>query len=205
MEEKQETQKKKLGTGGKIAIGCGAITLLGIIIFVIITVVGIAGLGKVIEDVDKQQQERETAEEDAFNNPSSIGESVIVGDIEWFVVGARDLGNTLKSTYGDWGEDCVAKSGTFIEVDLKVKNNGTGMVSLTDLYLYDSEKREFVTSSDVFSCVEGNLFILDNINPGIELSYIAVYEVPEESEGFRLKVGNLDFLKSGHEYISLGF
>ncbi|MCC7571574.1 DUF4352 domain-containing protein [Candidatus Micrarchaeota archaeon] len=204
MAEQEIAPKKKLGTGAKIAIGCGGITLLGIIIFVIITIAGIAGVAKVADNVDKAQKDREASEQEAFDNPYQIGEEVVVNDVQWIVTEAQNLGSTLKSKYGSFGDNCVANSGTFVKVIVKIKNNSSQMVSVSNLYLYDSQKREFITSSNVFGCIEDDLFILDNINPGIEKTFVAVYEIPDGAESLRLKVGNLDLFTEGHKYVSLG-
>lgn len=204
MVEKDTTPKKKLSTGAKIAIGCGGITLLGIIIFVILTIAGIAGVAKVVEEVDNQQTEQENTENEAFNNPSQLGEAVVVNDVQWIVTEGENLGSTLKSKYGSYGDDCVANSGTFVKVVVKIKNNSSQMVSVSNLYLYDSQKREFITSTDVYSCIEDDLFVLDNINPGIEKTFVAVYEIPDGAPDLKLKVGDLDIFTEGHKYVSLG-
>jgi hypothetical protein len=202
MAEQEKAPKKKLGTGAKIAIGCGGIILLGIIIFIALAIAGVNTFSKVVNEVDQQIQEEEQQDEDKFNNPAGLGEVVTVGDIEWKVTGVEELGSTLESTYG--GEDCVANSGEFVQVTIELTNNGSEMASVTNLYLYDSNKREFITSSDIYGCVDDELYLLDNINPGITKTFIAIYEIPEDSEGLRLKVGDLDLFTEGHEYISLG-
>ncbi|MCD4756076.1 DUF4352 domain-containing protein [bacterium] len=204
MAEQENTPKKKLGTGAKVAIGCGGITLLGIIIILIITIAGVAGVAKVVEEVEIQQTEQEVAEQETFDEPSQIGEVIVVDDVQWIVTEAKDLGSTLKSSYGAYGDDCVANSGTFIKVTIKIKNNSKEMVSVSDLYLYDSEEREFITSSDVYSCIEDELFIFDNINPGIEKTFVAVYEVPDDATDLKIKVGDLDFFSNEYKYVSLG-
>jgi len=48
------------------------------------------------------------------------------------------------------------------------------------------------------------LFIAENINPGLERTYTVVYEVPADSKDFILEITNLEFM-SDKAYISLGF
>lgn len=204
-------EKKKMGTGAKIAIGCGVIILLGIVVVVILAVAGVSFMSRVAEDlsdvtdVDFTEQENDDESVEESSEIFQLGETVTVDDIEWVLVDAENIGNRMKSQLGEYGEDCVAKSGEFIQLTLKAKNNRKEMATLSNLYLYDSEGREFVTSSDVIFCVEDDMWLIDNINPGIERTFLAVYEVPEDASGFKLKVGNLDMWKTGHEYISLGF
>ncbi|MCK9368533.1 DUF4352 domain-containing protein [Candidatus Dojkabacteria bacterium] len=199
MADQVNVPKKKMGTGAKVAIGCGVLLLLGIIITVIIVYSGIAGLSKISDNLNKQDD----AKQQAFDNPSKIGQEVAVNDIIWKLTAAKNLGSTLKSTYG--GENCVANSGTFVKITVTIKNNGKDLATVTDLDLYDSQKREFVTSSDVTGCVSDTLFLLDNINPGIEKTFVAVYEIPNGATGLRLKVGDLNLFTSDEKYISLGF
>lgn len=205
MSEQNKADKKGLGTGGKVLIGCGALTLLVIVGIVIIGALGAAGVAKVANEVKNQQVEDKKKEENLFNKPYKLGEQVVVSDVQWTLTEAKPLGKTLKSLFGEFGDDCVANSGQFIKIQVKIKNNSKEMVSVTNLPLLDSQKREFITSSDVFGCVEDDLFILDNINPGIEKTFVGIYEIPSDAKDLRLKVGDLKLLEDNTSYISLGF
>lgn len=196
--------KKGMSTGVKVLIGCGAFILLAVICFVIASALGLAGLSKVATEIDNSTQASADAEKTAFDNPSKLNEAVVVEDVQWTLTQASDLGSTLKSTYS-YGDDCVANSGKFIKVVVKVKNNSSSMVSVTDLNLYDSAKNEYVSSSDVYGCTTDDLFILSNVNPGIEETFTAIYEVPSTSSGFKVKVSDLNLFSAVHKYISLGF
>jgi len=141
----------------------------------------------------------------SFDNPYVLGEVVTVDNVDWTLTEAQNLGSTLSSSYGEYGSPCVANSGSFVRITVKVKNNSDKMVTVTDINLYDASKREFITSSDVFGCVDDALFLLDNINPGIEKTFSGVYEIPSDATGLRVKVGDLNMFKADEEYISLGF
>jgi len=162
---------------------------------------GILGTASVVEE---QQKEQANKEEQIWNNPKKLNEKITVGNIDWTVVEAQNLGSTLKSKYGQYGTDCNANSGKFVKVTVKVKNNDKEIRTLTNVDLFDSQKREFKISSDVFGCVDGDVWILENINPGIEKTYVAVYEVPSDAKNLRLKVGDMDLLSDEYEYIELG-
>jgi hypothetical protein len=168
----------------------------------------LASASKLIDEVKDMIQEFDGGEniivEELFNNPKSIKEPVIVGDLEWVVTSAKDLGSSLKNNYLD-GDDCVSDNGKFIEVEVKVKNHGKTQKNITNLDIYDSEKNAFSTSFDVFECVASDYFLGGNINPGLEKKLKLVYEVPTTSSDFRLKVEDFDFLSTKHQYISLGF
>ena len=202
----QTTQagKKGMSTGVKIAIGCGALILLLVVCFIIASVAGLTGLSKLSEEVEKTTQESEEKKDTAFENPSNMNEPVTVSEVEWTLLNAEDLGSTIPSRY-EFSEDCVANSGKFIKISMKVKNNSKAMASVSSLNLYDSEQNEYITSSDLFDCIEDDIYILDNINPGIEKTFVGVYEVPATANGFKVKVGDMDLFEDNYKYISLGF
>lgn len=197
--------KKGMGTGAKLAITCSCLVVLAIGAGVVLGGAGLFGATKVVNEVSKEIDKQEDRDTEAFANPKSLGVPVIVNDVQWTVTGAENLGSTIKSKYPTIVDDCVANSGNYVKVAFKIKNNSNDMVTVTDVYLYDSTKREYVTSSDVSSCVDDELFILDNINPGIENSFVAIYEVPADASGLRVKVGDLDLFTEDHEYVALGF
>lgn len=196
--------KKGMSTGVKVLIGCGVLTLLVVICVVATSLLGLAGVSKVATEIDNSIKESESNDQKELENPSKMNEAVVVGEVQWQLVAAEDKGDVIKTEYS-YGDDCVANSGKFIMITVKVKNNSNDMVSIMDLDLYDSENNEYTTSSDVYSCVDDSLFILSNINPGIEKTFNAYYEVPKTASGFKVKVGDLDLFSSSYKYISLGF
>ncbi|MCA9379713.1 DUF4352 domain-containing protein [Candidatus Dojkabacteria bacterium] len=202
----QTTQvgKKGMSTGVKIAIGCGGLLLLLVVCFFVASMAGFAGLSKISEEVEKTTQESEEQKDTAFENPASMNEAVVIDDVEWTLLSGSDLGSTIPSV-SEYSDDCVANSGKFIKLTLTVKNNSKKMVSVSNLDLFDSEQNQYITSSDVYNCSEDDIFILDNINPGIEKTFTGIYEVPSTASGFRVKVGDLDFFTDNYKYISLGF
>lgn len=193
-----------MGKGTKIVLSCVGLVILGVICFIVISAMGLGAVSKVANDIDNQTKASEEKEKTAFDNPEKISTPIIVKDVQWTVVEAKDLGSNLKSKYGAYGTDCNANSGKFIQVKLKIKNNGKEIATLTNLDLYDSEKNEYKTSTDVYGCIEGDLYILDNINPGIEKTFVAIYEVPTTAQGLKVKVGDLSFFTNDHRYVSLG-
>lgn len=196
--------KKGMSTGVKVLIGCGALIVLSIICFLVASALGLAGLSKVSTEITNNVQQSETDEKNAFENPSKLGEAVTVDDVQWTLVSAKDIGSSLKSTYS-YGDDCVSASGKFVRVEVKAKNNSAEKISVYNLYLYDSAKSEYSTSTDVSSCSSDDLFFLESINPGIEKTFVAIYEVPKTSSSFKLKVGDVNIFSLKHKYISLGF
>jgi len=168
------------------------------------------------EEVSKIEKEEEIVEETAEepaeeaevgskDNPYSINESIIINnEVNWKILSAEDLGGTLEAI-DRWSDDKTT-TGKFIKVRFTVKNVGKEMKTITDLRLFDNEDREFTIYSESFGYIEDEeeLFLLDNINPGLERTYTVVYEVPADSKDFILEITNLEFM-SDKAYISLGF
>jgi len=156
---------------------------------------------KIIEEV-KTKEEAEVGSKD---NPYSINESITINnEVNWKILSAKDLGDTLEAI-DRWSDDKTT-TGKFIKVRFTVKNVGKEMKTITDLRLFDNEDREFTIYSESFGYIEDEeeLFLLDNINPGLERTYTVVYEVPADSKDFILEITNLEFM-SDKAYISLGF
>ncbi len=162
----------------------------------------------VVEEPAEEIEEVEAIEEPEIGskeNPCSINESITINnEVNWKILSAEDLGDTLEAI-DRWSDDKTT-TGKFIKVRFTVENIGKEMKTITDLRLFDDEDREFTTYLETFGYIEDEeeLFIADNINPGLERTYTAIYEVPTDSKNFILEVTNLEFM-SDKAYISLGF
>lgn len=158
---------------------------------------------KIVEEAEEFKIKE--AEIGSKENPYSINENITINnEVNWKILSAEDLGDTLEAI-DRWSDDKTT-TGKFIKVRFTVKNVSKEMKTLTDLRLFDNEDREFVTYDEIFGYIEDEeeLFLLDNINPGMEGTYTVIYEVPADSKGFILEVTNLEFM-SDKAYISLGF
>ena len=99
----------------------------------------------------------------------------------------------------------MVTSGRFIFVRFAVKNLDSEMKTLTDVKLVDNQGREYTADSDSFMYIQNQeeLFILDNINPGITKAYSTIYEVPLDAKGLMFEATDLSFI-SENAYIDLG-
>lgn len=164
---------------------------------------------KEVSKIEKEEEiVEETAEEAEIgskDNPYSINESITINnEVNWKILSAKDLGGILEAI-DRWSDDKTT-TGKFIKVRFTVKNIGKEMKTLTDLRLFDDEEREFVTYDESFGYIEEEeeLFLLENINPGMEKTCTVIYEVPKDSKDFILEITNLEWA-SDKAYISLGF
>jgi len=137
------------------------------------------------------------------NNPWSRDDLVRVGKVEWKILEVEDLGSVLESS--NMFIDDKKTSGKFILVRFIVKNLDSDMKTMTDLTVVDNRDREFETFSESSFYIEDEeeLFLLDNINPGISKTYTLIYEIPEDANELMLEVTSLEFA-GDREYIDLG-
>jgi len=221
----------------KIIIGCTIATIVSICIVVAVSF-GIYKISenkkeadrieaeelaeaKVKEKEQREQERKQTTidkkkaakqkEDNLWNNAAKTGETVDMGGVEWTVIEAQDKGTRLETTML-YSDDCIAESGKYIYVKMKVKNNTNEIKDMSSeaAKIMDSKKRKFTSTFDVFGCVEEDSYFVSEINPGIETTIVKVYEVPKDANEFRLKVTKLNELEwssddKEYKYINLGF
>jgi hypothetical protein len=149
-----------------------------------------------------EEEPEEIPERGSKENPFTKNEIITVEEVEWQLLEAESLGNTLEDPNG-FLENKVT-SGAFIKIRFKVKNIGSEMKTLTSLYLIDDQDREYTSYAESFGYldVDEHLFLLDNINPGISKTYVDIYEVPKDAKGLILEITSLEFARS-KAYIDL--
>ncbi len=156
------------------------------------------------KDKDASDKKSKETIEGSIKQPYAGTKKVTVGEIDWEIVSVEDIGSVIPSG-NEFIDDCKANSGSFVKLVVRVKNNRKDMFSVTDLALVDSQERRFTTSTDAMSCVDDTIFLLDNINPGIEKTFTAVYEIPEGATGLMLEINSTGSIFSGesNKYILL--
>lgn len=177
-----------------------------VIIVIFIAIIIPKGNSPEKEDIQVQPSKKEENLKGSKEKPYNKDEVITVGDVEWKIVSAENIGSVIKSG-NQFIEDCKTDSGSYVKLIVSVKNNRKEMFSIMNLNIFDDQDRKYITSSDVSMCVKDTLFILDNINPGIEKSYTAIYEIPADAKNLKLELDSTGSLFSGekNKYISLGF
>jgi hypothetical protein len=141
-----------------------------------------------------------------------VNESLIFNDSTWVVVEAKDVGKVLKPT--EAGEEELKADGRFIHVRFKVTNTGKKVVFLgDDPELVDDKEREFTTLGDNQKAYlpKGAKTLgevdSDQIPAGITREFHALYEVPADAKGLRLKAASFAEKKRRQQegFIDLGF
>src|SRR5262249_3144649 len=124
-----------------------------------------------------------------------VNEPLVFKDSTWVVVEVKDLGKVLKENEPDEPEKKA--DGRFILVRYKVTNTGKQVVWLgDDPEVVDDTKREFKTPGD-----NQKLYLpkgaktmgeeeSDQIPAGITREFHALYEVPTDAKGLRLKAAS---------------
>ena len=118
-----------------------------------------------------------------------IGDPVNVGDFNWQVQEARDLGNILKSE-NMFIED-KKTSGRFIIVRVAVNNQSDSAQYVPDFSLIDSDGLKYESSSDTIWFVDDEEFcLLEQLNPRIGKLCTAIFEVPSSAANLHARFVN---------------
>lgn len=119
-----------------------------------------------------------------------LGEEIQAGDFTWKIMGAstaKEIGQDLAGTF--LGETA---DGIFVIVDVEVSNTANSAKYLTNSYvkLIDEQGREFSpdTVAAFYLKPEGSALIFEQINPGITKKGKMVYDVPEGTNNFNVKI-----------------
>lgn len=174
----------------------------GLVVLAVIGGCAVVGMGVfAVGNAANEQQERSEA---AAANPAAIGENVTVNEVRWRVLEVKDLGSTLTSA-NQFIED-VTTSGRFVQVRFEIENRGKSMKSFSGLDLIDSQKREYKSASDAIPFLpEGeDCIIIENLNPNVPKTCVAIYAVPADATGLTARVGDLNPLSSEYAYVALG-
>lgn len=170
-----------------------------IVLFVIVGMIGGGG------SPEEPSEGNKTTEETSVY---SINEEVKVGNVKWKLLDATDRGGVLKASNSQYPSmtDDKEIDGRFVQITMKVENQGKEMRSVSTLKLIDSESREYTAASETSDWIpdEKEMFLLDNINPGITQEFISMYKVPSDASGLKVKVGDLKMMGNEEALIKLG-
>lgn len=144
-----------------------------------------AGMKEAAKEIEKAQKEQQ-AKQAASGTPAKIGESVkFAGDSTWVVTSARDRGKKLTAN----GEHATT-DGKFVEVSMKITNNGQKEDSLLDLpALVDATGREFKPweKSSSFIPTGARDLAMAPLPPSLAKEFVEIYEVPADATGLKFK------------------
>jgi hypothetical protein len=163
-------------------------TALGALIFAMCASC-FAAVGSGMKQAEKELQKAQ-AEQKAHQQPSGpaakIGESVVFGgDSTWVVTTARDRGKKIAAA----GEHATT-DGRFVEVTMKITNNGQKEDSILDLpALVDAQGREFKPweRSSSFLPAGGRDLAMAPLPPSLPKEFVEIYEVPADAGALKFK------------------
>lgn len=205
---KSEVKKDNTARNVAIALGGCLILLICLLIcvFIVLPLIGVsiigAGATQVANEIEKTQQ----INQNAYNAPKSLNETVRVGDVEWKVEEVKNFGDTVPAANQFFDE--ITKPDTkFIMLKFSAKNLGTSSKTLLGLKIVDAEGKQY----DMDSMAALNVrkpgeesSAIASINPNIVETFVDVFEVAEDATGLRLEITDLSILSPKKEYIDLG-
>jgi len=182
----------------KFVSGCATI-LVALIIGIIVAL----SFGLVSFDQLSNIANTQKSDDILWDESSSVGEMTDVNGVEWIVTEVKNLGSKINGIES-WNEDCISGSGEYIYVKAKIKNNTDKTISLGDIYVIDSQKRQFEDAGSLYECMSEEMGDWEDINPGIEYEFAVAYEIPTGTTGLKLEVTDLNWLFDNKKYIDLG-
>ncbi len=189
--------------GKKILIGCGALSVIGVLLIILVAVIAALGGGGTETAGEGGGGGSDSGGSEQPTQPTAdIGENLVVGEAEWLVNNAVQT-DQLQSQFGG-----PAAQGNFIVVDFTFTNNTGEAVTLdpVTMKLVDGQDRRFDADTDSFEYIpEGRDLFLEQVNPGVTQEGQVIFTVAPDAADFQLEVGGAGFLSTETGRINLGF
>jgi hypothetical protein len=164
--------------------------------------------------VDLYNKNLDKIDASKFALPVNKGEVLSIGNWEWTLIDAKDVGKTLIGKGGESGQ-CLAGDGyKFTQVRLHVKNDEKSSGPLNGIELFDGNKVSYKAYTPADSCIENGIptdeiYRDDNairLKSGLQKTYTAYYKVSDRAGNFKVKVMEYsDIPVQDFAYIFLGF
>lgn len=191
--------------GRKILIGCGAISILGVLLVIFIVVVSAVSGGGGEQAGNNQapaDQKKPSGGAKQGAKTVKVGEALQVGDASWTITDARQV-NEISSKF------LPPKQGNFVTVDFAFTNNSNKAATLTtnSLALLDAKGRKFEANTDSFGYIDPpdkNIFF-QQVNPGVTQEGQVIFTVAPGASDFKLELGDTKAFSNTKGYVKLDF
>jgi hypothetical protein len=205
------------GVNAGVRYGCLLLTVIILIIVLCFTVLfafryltmetkrGISG------SFPWNSQDKQESNDKKFKRPEEPNKSVIVGKLEWRILESKTVTGSLP---GDDGETDYCKPGQgnkFIYVKYSVRNIDRAFVTVPKNFndIFDRNENKYEPSSKSVKCLTGDTGLKERYLPDVlqrdeKVELEVLYEVPNDSKDFRMKVGDLSTVGKEFDYIALG-
>ena len=120
-----------------------------------------------------------------------------VGKVKWKI---HDAYLTHALPKGFSGKPVSAR-GQFLVVKVEVENLAKSMKTITGLSVIDGQGRRYVSSTSGF--FDDQLFLLENLNPNVPVTFSDVYEIPANASNLQLQLGDLSFWTTTQKLVDL--
>jgi hypothetical protein len=139
--------------------------------------------------------------EAAAETPPTVGEAVMVGEIEWRLANAE-----VTEFFGDdvFSVEPSSDRTLLVAVEGELTNTSQEELStLGDLQLVDADGTEYGEHED--AALAGESLTLDSLNPNVPKTFSTVFEVPKDVvEGIRFRATDLAMFGPEEVMIDLG-
>jgi len=141
----------------------------------------------------------------ALVTPAAVpaGELIVLGDAEWALLGAEDLGQTLPET-GYYEQ--LDTDGRFVAVTFELRNLADESVYFDSVNLVDSDDRYYEMPYGAQDYVADPQLqcTIEQINPGLKKRCQVIYEVPAEATGLQIEFTDLEDRNPDTKRVGLG-
>jgi hypothetical protein len=155
----------------------------------------------------KEEKKKETKKQQQKGREQAVavGQPVDVGEVQWTVTNAYRTNELSQEGFGQFGK---TKTGDFVVVDLRFRNNGNEPARLTSnsVTLLDANGRESQPDTDTFGYIpqEKNI-LLEQVNPGVTRDARVIFSVAPDASDFTLELGDANLFSNENGYVDLGF
>ncbi len=176
-------------------VGLGILTIL-----ILLIVVGMLVQSGKSEPAEKTSQSTKT---EPTVKTVNKGEEIQVGEVKWKV-----LEVDKKSSISN-GLQKVKPGGVFVVVSLRAELLGkeSGIIDSSQLKIVDNQNRVFERSAEGQTALEMSgeegLF-LKQVHPNVPIEGYAVFDVPTDATGLKLKIEDFRLLSGEYGYVNLG-
>lgn len=189
--------------GRKILIGCGALSVLAVLMVIFgFIVAALSGGGETTGQGDPGEGNSGEGESgETVEQAVAIGEPVEVGDVSWVVNNAQPT-SELSAEFMD------TLQGNFVVVDFSFTNNGSEAITLdpVSMTLVDDQARRSEPDTDKFGYIPTEMDIfLTQVNPGVTQQGQVVFTVAPDAGGFTLELGDAEMFSDELGSVELGF
>jgi len=132
----------------------------------------------------------------------SSSDTVTVGDIEWELLEAEDLGPSLTSPSG---ETYGSKEGKLVKIAFAATNMGDEIKQIFDMKLVDADGNYYSVCTEAYAYYTNpEVCTVQDVMPGTRMTFEATFDITSDASDLILEVTDLETPPVEKGYMDLG-